>query len=91
MEEDKFIKIDNIENNTLIFTNFKYPIKYLNLDEISTLNFSENFHSNFFERTNRVGGGILLNYSDKDISFEVFSACSVVNVNLDLKYFKIGF
>jgi hypothetical protein len=88
MEEDIFIENDK-KHSSVIFPNCKKPIKYLNLDEISTLNFGEHFNSQFFEKANR--GGLVLNYINEDISFDIFALNSIVNMNLDLKYFKIGF
>lgn len=89
MEEDIFIKITNGKNISIVFPNFKNPIKYVSLNETCTLNFDENFNSQFFEKTNR--DGLILKYSKEDISFEIWPMNSFVNVNLDLKYFKIGF
>ena len=89
MKEDIFIKVNGEKNTSIVFPNFKNPIKYVSLDKTSTLNFDENFNSQFFEKTNREG--LILKYSNEDISFEIWPMNSFVNINLDLKYFKIGF
>lgn len=89
MKEDIFIKINAEKNTSIIFPNFKNPIKYVSLDKKSTRNFGENFNSQFFERANKVG--LILKYSNEDSCFEIWPLSSFVNVNLDLKYFKIVF
>jgi hypothetical protein len=89
MKEDIFININNGKNNTLIFPNYKNPIKYISLDKISTRNFDENFDLPFFTRANL--DGLLIKYKNEEISFEVCGRSSILNLNLDLKYFKIGF
>ena len=89
MNEDIFIKVSDKKNTSIVFSNFKNPIKYVSLNETCTLNFDENFNLDFFERTN--SGGLILKYSKEDISFEIWPMNSFVNVNLDLKYFKVGF
>ena len=89
MKEDIFIQTRGVGNSSRICPNYKNPIKYLNLDKISTKNFGENFNTQFFEKTNR--GGLTLKYVHEEISFEVWPLNSIINVNLDLKYFKIVF
>jgi hypothetical protein len=89
MEEDISIIPKSEKDTSFIFPNFKNPIKYISLDKTCTINFGEHFHSNFLEQANR--RGLLLNYVNEDISFEVCCMSSILNVNLDLKYFKVGF
>lgn len=89
MKEDKFIITHVNENTSCIFPNFKNPIKYISLNETCTLNFDENFNLPFFTRTNR--NGLFIKYKNEDNSFQIWGAKSAVNVNLNLKYFKIGF